>query len=63
MDPDGTQIAFEREMPPADPDSFSRPPSNVYKMYTDGTSEGASEAIPLTGDPIGAEPQPGRGAQ
>lgn len=74
-DPDGTQIAFEREMPPADPDSFSRPPSDVYKMDTDGTgadtsdgtsadtSEGTSEATPLTGDRIGAEPQPGRGAQ
>ena len=48
--PDGTQIAFEREMPPADPDGFSLPPSDIYKMDTDGTSAGTGEAIPLTGD-------------
>lgn len=43
--PDGTRIAFERETPRQDPDGFSQPPSDIYKMNADGSSE-----TPLTGD-------------
>jgi hypothetical protein len=47
--PDGTQIAFEREMPPADPDGFSRPPSDIYKMDTDAPPRAPASRSPSPG--------------